>query len=184
MHIAVGKFEGCVIEDSKTRGPLSTRELTVKEEIFNIVGSKISEAEVLDINDFNGICGIESLSRGAKKIYFVGDDLDSYRIIEKNLKKLKINEAVLVRENIREFLDNLKSTKKFDLIFFEVCSQSDVGMESKLVGRLTDSGFLFMTIPIFGGAFEVPKAIPGAIIQETRDCEQRVVLVIRKNHYS
>jgi len=183
MHISNGKFQGCEIKDSPTRGSLSTRELTVKEEMFNIAGSKINRSEILDINDFNGVCGIEAVSRGAKEAYFVGEDIDSYRIIEENLKTLKVKESVLVKESPSEFLDNLSPEKKFKIIFFEVQSQSDNGLEKKLIKHLADDGFMFMIVPVFGGGFKVPQKIAGGCIQETRDCEQRVVLVITKASY-
>lgn len=180
MHISNGKFEGCEIKDSKSRGSLSTRELTIKEEMFAIAGSKVHEAEVLDVNDFNGICGLEALSRGAKEIHFVGEDIDSYRIIEENLKTLKVDDAVLSKESIKEYLSDLKPEKRFQIIFFEVQSQSDNRLEEKLVEHLADDGFMFMIVPVFGGAFKVPTKIKGGYIQETRDCEQRIVLVITK----
>lgn len=180
MHISTGKFEGCEIKDSKSRGSLSTRELTVKEEMFAIAGSKVHEAEVLDINDFNGICGLEALSRGAKEVHFVGEDIDSYRIIEHNLKTLKADDATLSKESVKEYLADLNPEKKFRIIFFEVQSQSDNGLEEKLIEHLAEDGFMFMMVPVFGGGFKVPTKIEGGYIQETRDCEQRVVLVVTK----
>jgi len=182
MHISVGKFSGREIEDSPERGPLTTRELTVKEQMFILIGSRIHEATVLDIHDINGMCGIESLSRGAKKVTFVGSNKKDNEIIRKNLSSLGVTkeEAEVIEGFFTSYIAELKKDDSFDVIFFEVVGIGNVGLLSKAVSHLTDRGVMIASIPLTGG-FEAPNEIRGACIQESRDCEQRKVLVVTKD---
>lgn len=182
MHIPVGKFEGReIINCGKDRDILTTRELTVKEEVFDIIGTRILEGEVLDINDPSGLYGIEALSRGAQKATFLGTDERCIDAVKKNLQSVSAGEeAEILPKTVEEYFKELKPKEKFKVIFFEIERQEEVGTESKMVHHLTDDGLLIMFVPILGG-FQVPVAVEGACIQESRDCEEKVALVISKN---
>jgi 16S rRNA (guanine966-N2)-methyltransferase len=182
MHIPVGKFEGKEIKHcGKGRDILSTRELTVKEEIFDIIGTRIIEGDILDINDPSGLYGIESLSRGAERVTFLGAEKDCVEALKKNLKSVGAgSDAILNATSAEEYFKKLKADDKFKVIFFEIERQEEVGTEAQMVNHLTDDGLLIMFVPIMGG-FQVPVAVERACIQESRDCEEKVVLIISKN---
>lgn len=96
MRIISGKFRGLKLlppNDFDIR-PTSDR---LKEALFSILDSNkyninIYNSNVIDICSGTGALGIEALSRGAKKVYFIDKDIKSIRIIEKNISKLKIND--------------------------------------------------------------------------------------------
>jgi 16S rRNA G966 N2-methylase RsmD len=181
MHIPIGKFEGEEIRCTRDRGNLTTRELTIKEELFDIIGTRITGSTVLDINDPNGLYGIESLSRGSEKVTFIGTEKKSNQIISDNLTSLKVGkEAVLKELSVEDYFNTIKKDEKFKIIFFEINRQEEIGTESQMVNHLTEDGLLIMIVPIMGG-FQVPVSVEGAVIQESRDCEQRVVLIVSKN---
>lgn len=182
MHIPIGKYEGKEIKYcGNGREILTTRELTVKEEIFDIIGTRIVDQEVLDINDASGLYGIESLSRGAEKAIFIGTNRDFNEAVAKNLKGVSVGkEAELIEKSVEGYFVGLEPKDKFKVIFFEVAGQEEIGVESKMIRHLMEDGLLVMFVPVTGG-FQVPVAVEGACIQESRDCEEKIVLVISKN---
>jgi 16S rRNA (guanine966-N2)-methyltransferase len=57
----------------------------VREAIFNVVGSLLPDATVLDLFAGSGALGIEALSRGAAGAVFVDQDDHAVRTIRRNL---------------------------------------------------------------------------------------------------
>ena len=95
MRVIGGKFKGLKLMPPNDLGirPTSDR---LKEALFSILESKkyninINNSSVIDICSGTGALGIEALSRGANKIYFIDQETKSIQIIEKNISKLKIN---------------------------------------------------------------------------------------------
>ena len=64
----------------------------VKEAIFSIVQFEIEGAIVLDMFAGSGQLGIEALSRGAKKVYFVDNSAESVKVIRDNLKHTRLED--------------------------------------------------------------------------------------------
>ncbi len=66
---------------------LTTRPTTdkVKESLFNIIGPYFDGGIVLDLFAGSGGLGIEALSRGADKVYFVEKDRQVVRMLQQNL---------------------------------------------------------------------------------------------------
>ena len=100
MRIIGGKNKGKKIYlpiDKNTR-PL--RDL-VKESILNILEhSKDSRIElknslILDLFSGTGSFGLECISRGSAKVYFVENYKQSLEILNKNIKKLKYEKKVV-----------------------------------------------------------------------------------------
>lgn len=68
----------------------------VKEAIFSIVQFEVDGAVVLDMFAGSGQLGIEALSRGAKKVYFVDNSAESVKVIRDNLKHTRLEENAVV----------------------------------------------------------------------------------------
>ncbi len=90
----------------------------VKQAIFNVLGSQLSGAKVLDLFAGTGSLGIEALSRGAEFCTFIDNSSQSLNLIQKNLEHLDLF------RNARTFLTDLHkpfrslfAEQKFDLIF-------------------------------------------------------------------
>ncbi len=60
----------------------------VAEAIFNVLGARVLEAEILDLFAGSGALGIEALSRGAGHATFVDSSEESLRVIGRNLETL------------------------------------------------------------------------------------------------
>ncbi len=93
---------------------------SVKESIFNVIGSKIKGANILDLFAGTGSLGIESLSRGCSVVYFVDRNFKSVRLIKYNIKGLKINDEKykIIKSDVLKFLKFYKGLK-WDVIFID-----------------------------------------------------------------
>jgi 16S rRNA (guanine966-N2)-methyltransferase len=116
MRIIAGERKGHTIFAPKgldTR-PTSDR---VRENVFNIVAPWVEGARVLDLYAGSGAMGLEALSRGAAAVVFVESDLDAVRAIERNLDKLRLTGARVVRADATTGLaQETAAGRKYDLV--------------------------------------------------------------------
>ena len=90
----------------------------VKESMFSIIQFDIEDAVVLDLFAGSGQLGIEALSRGAKKAYFVDSSRDSISVINKNLDHTKLaDRASVINMPNSAFLRTLR--EKIDIAFLD-----------------------------------------------------------------
>ena len=122
MRIISGTLKGRSIDflsNAKTR-PLKD---AVKENVFNIlkhsnlVNVRIENSNVLDLYSGIGSFGIECISRGAKKVAFIEQDMIAANTLKKNLVELSIeNKSIIYRNKIEDVLQ--KDLKEKYHIFF------------------------------------------------------------------
>lgn len=93
----------------------------LKESLFNIIHPIHDEAIVLDLFAGTGSIGIEFLSRGSKKAYFVDKNRESLEYINKNLLHTKlIDRAVVLALDAKKALIYLKKDSlSFDYIYMD-----------------------------------------------------------------
>jgi 16S rRNA (guanine966-N2)-methyltransferase len=60
----------------------------VKESLFNILQNDIQDAVVIDLFSGSGALGLEALSRGALKVYFVEENKEAMSCLKQNLVDL------------------------------------------------------------------------------------------------
>lgn len=117
MRVISGKARGTSLyslEGNHTR-PTTDR---VKESMFSIINFYIQDRMVLDLFGGSGALGIEALSRGAKKCYFVENSRAAADIIKKNIEKTNCTEnAVLKIVDYKAFLNSVN--EKFDVIVLD-----------------------------------------------------------------
>ena len=124
MRIISGALKGKSINflrDSITR-PLKDN---VRENIFNIlkhsnlIPVKIENANILDLYSGIGSFGLECISRGAKKVTFIEENKNTFKILKENLIKLEIvNKAILLNDKIEDVLKYCKN-EKFNIFFLD-----------------------------------------------------------------
>jgi 16S rRNA (guanine966-N2)-methyltransferase len=116
MRIIAGERKGHTIFAPKgldTR-PTSDR---VRENVFNIVAPWVEGGRVLDLYAGSGAMGLEALSRGAASAVFVEAEPQAIRAIERNLDKLRLTGAtVLRRDAITGLAQEAASGRKYDLV--------------------------------------------------------------------
>jgi 16S rRNA (guanine(966)-N(2))-methyltransferase RsmD len=97
----------------------ATRPITdrVKENLFNILGARVVDANVLDLFAGSGSVGIEALSRGARFATFVEIDRDALRAIRDNLALTHLaDRAKIVRQDVFKFIKQ-GTDERYDLIY-------------------------------------------------------------------
>lgn len=85
MQILAGNLKGRKIETPDQIRPVSQR---VKKSCFDILSTEVKGLLVLDLFAGSGSLGIEALSRGAKKTFFIDHNRKNIKLLEKNLVKL------------------------------------------------------------------------------------------------
>lgn len=102
MRVVGGRHKGKRLKGPTDKGlrPTSDR---AREALFNILaggrfgeGDRVWEARVLDIFAGSGALGIEALSRGAKEVTFLENDLAAIKLIERNLAGLEQDRVRIV----------------------------------------------------------------------------------------
>jgi 16S rRNA (guanine(966)-N(2))-methyltransferase RsmD len=90
----------------------------VRQAIFNILGDRIIDAVFLDLYAGTGAVGIEALSRGAGKVFFVDDNSLRINIIKELIGKFGFKDrAEVVKDRASNFIK--KSESVFDIIFVD-----------------------------------------------------------------
>lgn len=119
MRIIAGKFRGTVIPSPKEEIVKPTLD-RVKENIFNIIQFNVPSSFCLDLFCGSGALGLECVSRGAEKVYFVDNNKQNILSLKKFTEKLNIQNAELNSCDFYEGLKKFENEKlKFDLIFLD-----------------------------------------------------------------
>lgn len=92
-----------------------------KEALFSILGEFSSEDVVLDIYSGSGSLGLEALSRGAKKCYFIDRNPKSAAVIRKNIEKCGLpDKSEIIRGDSFKTIEHLKSEGlMFNVVFMD-----------------------------------------------------------------
>jgi len=125
MRVISGNLKGKIIQNPTDKNTRPLRDM-VRESIFNILEhSKNQKMEfkkgiILDLFSGSGSFGIECLSRGVKKVYFIENYKPSLKILRKNLNNLKLNQnSVIIEKNVYEISNESINDKKIDLIYLD-----------------------------------------------------------------
>ena len=103
------EFEGSHVRPTTDR---------VKESVFNLIQSYVSDARVLDMFSGSGALSMEAVSRGAKNAVCVDTDKRSVDIIRKNIASLRFEDKCRVVNG--SCFDYVKSCREqFDVIFMD-----------------------------------------------------------------
>src|ERR671935_3114859 len=119
MRIIAGEHKGTRIfaPPGRDTRPTSDR---VRENVFNIVAPWVEGARVLDLYAGSGAMGLEALSRGAQSAVFVEADGEAVRAIERNLDKLRLTGATVLRAGVTAGLaQEAAAGRKYDLVLVD-----------------------------------------------------------------
>lgn len=141
MRIIAGYLKSRKLDfprDSSVR-PMTDR---MRETLFNILGTSVINAQVLDIFSGSGSIGIEALSRGARRVIFVDQNPGALKIIRKNLAALSLEDkaALICSDAVRAVSDLESDRQTFDIVFTD--PPYDKGFMKKILLRLDQSDIL------------------------------------------
>lgn len=129
MRVVAGKARGLTLKTLDGDSTRPTRDM-VREALFNIIAEKIPDAVFLDMFAGSGAIGIEALSRGAKKAYFIDSNKDAISIINQNLNKARFNDnSVVWCGDFLKALDKIKN-EKFDVVFIDPPYNKELGVKA------------------------------------------------------
>lgn len=120
----------------------------VREAIFDIIKNRIEGASFVDLYAGTGTVGLEALSRGADRAFFVEPKRLRTNTIKENAVKFGFREKAVVTEtNALKFLKSAsKENKKFDIFFLDPSYFSEEIINSlRVIGEkklLTDNGMV------------------------------------------
>jgi 16S rRNA (guanine966-N2)-methyltransferase len=118
VRIVAGSRKGHAIFAPKGRDTRPTGD-RVREAAFNLIGP-VDDASVLDLFAGSGALGLEALSRGAARAVFVESDADAVRAIERNLDKLRLTGATVVRRDaIQALAAEALAGRTYDLVLVD-----------------------------------------------------------------
>ena len=165
MRIIAGERKGHTIYAPKS---LETRPTSdrVRENVFNIVAQWVEGARVLDLYAGSGAMGLEALSRGAAGVVFVESELDAVRAIERNLDKLRLTGATVLRVDASTGLtQEVAAGRKYDLVLVDPpYAMTDYESLARYLPRvLADDGLL-----VFESSARHEPELPGLAVRTTR----------------
>ena len=128
MRVITGTARGRKLKTLEGTDIVRPTSEVVKEAMFSIIQFDLEDAVVLDLFAGSGQLGIEALSRGAGKVYFVDSSPQSIAVIRDNLKSTKLEDnAVVINMPNSAFLRTAR--EKIDIALL------DPPYEKKLINR-------------------------------------------------
>lgn len=121
---------------------METRPTTdrIKETLFNMLQAEIPGCVFIDLCSGSGAIGIEALSRGAKKAYFIDSSPKAIDCIQKNLAFTKLSDrAIVIKQDATGALYNIYE-KTADVIFIDPPYQ--LGLERTILNLLRDMHYV------------------------------------------
>ena len=118
MRVITGKARGRKLKTLEGEGVVRPTSDKVKEAMFSIVHFELDGATVLDAFAGSGQLGIEALSRGAAKAYFIDENKAAFETVKENLKLTKLfDDAVVLNADAFTYMRNTQ--EKFDIVFLD-----------------------------------------------------------------
>jgi 16S rRNA (guanine966-N2)-methyltransferase len=118
MRIIAGSRKGARIFAPKGLDTRPTGD-RVREAVFNLVGP-VEGMHVLDLYAGSGAMGLEALSRGAESATFVEADRAAAETIVRNLEKLGLEGATVLREDApRRLASDAAAARRYDLVLID-----------------------------------------------------------------
>lgn len=125
MRVIAGIYRGKKLKEFSLSSTKPTLD-RVKESLFSSIQYDLIDANVLDLFSGTGALGLESLSRGAKSVDFVDNNIEAIKIIKQNLQGVD-KDFKIIKSDYMEFLKQAKNKKVYDIILLDPPFDTDFG---------------------------------------------------------
>jgi 16S rRNA (guanine966-N2)-methyltransferase len=101
---------------------MDTRPTTdrIKETLFNMLQDELYDVQFLDLFSGSGGIGIEALSRGASRAWFVDSNREAVTVIRENLEKTRLQEqAQVLHCTAAAAVNSLAGKERFQVVFMD-----------------------------------------------------------------
>jgi len=130
--IISGKFKGKTLNIPSKITTRSSKTI-VLESFFNTLQFDIVDANFVEVFSGSGSIGLEALSRGAKKIFFMEKDRDALKILKSNISLTDPSSCEIFAgdsfSNIDEVVSRLRKSKEEAYIYIDPPFSVREGME-------------------------------------------------------
>ena len=149
----------------------------LKESVFNVLQFDIIDKIFIESFAGSGSIGLEAISRGAKRAYFIELDKKSYSILVKNCKSINIEKCQTIQGNAFVqtplILEFLKNSKEEVILYVDPPFDFREGMEDiydksfRMIENIENSN-IFKIIIEHESKLEVPKILGKFSLEKTR----------------
>ena len=142
MRVITGDKKGRKLEAPYGLNTRPTSEMT-KEAVFSAIQFEIEGSCFCDLFAGSGQMGIEALSRGARRAYFVESSSEAISCIRENVKSLGLQEVgEIISGDVRTFVKT--TTAKFDIVFMDPPYNSELIEEilPLIAEKMSDGGVI------------------------------------------
>ncbi len=150
MRIIGGKVRGRRLQTpprssaKSSASPIRPTADRAREALFNIIGSDIIDATVLDLFAGTGAIGLEALSRSAKNAVFVDNSKQAIQIIKKNIELCGFaDNTQVIKQDLAKGLSSLQkqlSGQTFSIVFVDAPYRQ--GLSAEILKELAGSNLL------------------------------------------
>ncbi|QKF73575.1 RNA methyltransferase, RsmD family [Aliarcobacter faecis] len=174
--IIAGAYKGKVLELPSLDVTRSSKAM-LKESVFNVLQFDIIDKIFIESFAGSGSIGLEAISRGAKRAYFIELDKSSYSILLKNCKTVNIEKCQTIQGNAFVqtplILDFLRNSKDEIVLYIDPPFDYRDGMEDiydksfRMIANL-ESNNIFKIIIEHESKLEVPQILGKFSLEKTR----------------
>ena len=174
--IIAGAYKGKVLNVPSLDVTRSSKAV-LKESVFNVLQFDIIDKIFIESFAGSGSIGLEAISRGAKRAYFIELDKKSYSILVKNCKSINIEKCQTIQGNAFVqtplILDFLKNSKEEVILYVDPPFDFREGMEDiydksfRMIENIENNN-IFKIIIEHESKLEVPKILGKFSLEKTR----------------
>ena len=174
--IIAGAYKGKVLELPSLDVTRSSKSV-LKESVFNVLQFDIIDKIFIESFAGSGSIGLEAVSRGAKRAYFIELDKNSYSILVKNCKNVNIEKCQTIQGNAfvqtHLILDFLKNSKDEIILYVDPPfdyrdNMEDIYDKSFRMIKNIEVDNIFKIIIEHQSALEVPTVLGKFSLEKTR----------------
>lgn len=174
--IIAGAYKGKVLSLPSLDVTRSSKAV-LKESVFNVLQFDIIDKIFIESFAGSGSIGLEAISRGAKRAYFIELDKKSYSILVKNCKSINIEKCQTIQGNAFVqtplILEFLKNSKEEIILYVDPPFDFREGMEDiydksfRMIENIENSN-IFKIIIEHESKLEIPKILGKFSLEKTR----------------
>lgn len=174
--IIAGTYKGKVLSLPSLDVTRSSKAV-LKESVFNVLQFDIIDKIFIESFAGSGSIGLEAISRGAKRAYFIELDKKSYSILVKNCKSINIEKCQTIQGNAFVqtplILEFLKNSKEEVILYVDPPFDFREGMEDiydksfRMIENIENNN-IFKIIIEHESKLEVPKILGKFSLEKTR----------------
>lgn len=162
MRIIAGELKGRKLTTPRDESVRPTTD-KVKEAIFSMLMPYLQGSVVVDLFAGTGSLGLEAISRGAKRAYFVDRDRRSIAMVRENVKHCQVEDrAVIICSDHASGISRIHDTA--DIVFLDPPYKA--GLMTGTLTLLSDSGLVpegGIVVAEHGKEEQLPEAVAGFV---------------------